>query len=210
MAAQPHKLKKTLQAATLLLIAASAVSAQVPELKPGLYAIFDTSMGQITAQLYEKEAPKTVTSFVGLAQGTKPWLDPKTKTMVTRPFYENLKFHRVLPEIMIQSGSISGRSTDNCGVKVPDELMPGLTFERAGMLAMANTGQPNSGACQFFFTDELMKQWNGKYTIFGRVVSGQDVIHAINRLPSRNETPDKPAILKTVSIQRVEKPAKNK
>lgn len=203
-------LKTALTVAAQLLLLAPVLTAQTPALKPGLYAVFDTSMGEITAQLYEKEAPKTVASFVGLVQGTKPWLDPKTKTMVTRPFYENLKFHRVLPEIMIQTGSISGQSADNCGVKVPDEFLPGLTFERTGILAVANTGQPNSGACQIFFTDELMKEWNGKYAIFGRVLAGQDVIHAINRLPSRNETPDKPAILKSVTIQRVEKPEKKK
>ncbi len=189
---------------------ATVATAQTPALKPGLYAIFETSQGTITAELSEKATPATVKNFVELVQGTKPWLDPKTKSMVTRPYYQNLTFHRVLPEIMIQSGSITGRSADNCGVKVPDEFMPGLQFDRAGKLAMANTGEPNSGGCQFFFTDEVMSQWNGKYTVFGQVVAGQDVVHAINRLPSRNETPDKPATLIGVTIQRVEKPVKNK
>ena len=78
------------------------------------------------------------------------------------------------------------------------------------MPGLQTVGEPNSGGCQFFFTDEVMSQWNGKYTVFGQVVAGQDVVHAINRLPSRNETPDKPATLIGVTIQRVEKPVKNK
>lgn len=189
---------------------AVVAAAQTPAMKPGLYAVFDTSLGGFTAQLFEKETPVTVRSFVALAQGNKPWLDPKTKTMVSRPFYQNLTFHRVLPEVMIQSGSISGQSADNCGVRIPDEFMPGLQFDRAGKLAVANTGEPNSGGCQFFITEDVMREWNGKYTIFGQVVAGQDVVHAINHLPSRAERPDKPAILNGVTIMRVEKPAKGK
>src|SRR5579862_8057824 len=85
-----------------------------PKMKPGLYAIFNTSEGNFQALLYEKDVPKTVQNFVELAQGTKPWLDPKTRTMVRRPLYDNITFHRVTPEIMIQSGDPTGLGTHNC------------------------------------------------------------------------------------------------
>src|ERR1700682_1895615 len=80
---------------------------EVPKL-PGLYAIFNTSVGAITAQLFEAETPNTVRNFIGLARCTKPWLDPKTHKMVMRPLYDNITFHRVIPQFMIQSGDPTG------------------------------------------------------------------------------------------------------
>ncbi len=136
---------------------------------------FDTSLGSITAELYEKYTPIAVSNFVGLAQGTKAWRDPKTGNMVKRPMYENITFHRVLRDVMIQSGDPTGTSAHNCGFRIKDEFLPGLTFDRAGKLAVANTGEPDSGGCQFFITTEIMREWNEKYTIFGQVVAGQDV-----------------------------------
>src|SRR5579862_3893211 len=94
--------------------------ADAPKLKPGLYAIFNTSEGSFEAVLYEKDTPIAVKTFVGLAQGTQPWLDPQTKTAVRRPLYQNLTFHRVLPGVMIQSGDPTGVGNHNCGFKIPD------------------------------------------------------------------------------------------
>ena len=182
---------------------AAALGAQNPPLKPGLYAVFQTSNGLITALLYEKAAPIAVGNFVALAQGTKPWKDPKTGAMVKRPLYDNLTFHRVLPGLMIQSGDPTAVGSHNCGITIPDEFLPGLRFDRAGRLAVANTGAADSGGCQFFFTTEAMPQWTGKYTIFGEVVSGLDVAEKISHARVKGDRPVDPAKLIGVTIERV-------
>lgn len=180
--------------------------AQSPENRPpGLYATFITSKGDITAKLYEKYTPIAVRTFVGLAQGTRAWRDPKTGAMVKRPLYNNLTFHRVLPGEMIQSGDPTGVGTHNCGIRIRDEILPGLRFDRGGKLAMANTGDPNTGGCQFFITADPVVQWTGKYTIFGDVVSGQDVVEAISHAPVKGDKPLDPVKLTTVVIERVQK-----
>jgi len=191
-----------------LLIFCTLASGQTKPLKQGLYAIFNTSMGEITAELYEKYTPIAVRNFVGLAQGTKAWRDARAGAMVKRPMYEGITFHRVIRGIMIQSGDPTGTSAHECGVHIDDEFLPGLMFDRIGRLAVANTGEPNSGACQFFITTEIMREWDAKYTIFGQVVSGMDVAVAINKLPAHGEKPDKPAILRSVTIERIGKPGK--
>jgi len=185
----------------LFLLAVTCVSAQ--QLPNGLYAIFNTSMGNFTARLYEKDTPKTVENFVALAQGTKATLSPKTGKPVKVPLYDNITFHRVLPDIMIQSGDPTGTGSHNCGFTIPDELLPGLRFDGAGKLAMANTGVPDSGGCQFFITTNSMRQWDGKYTIFGVVVEGIDVVERIDRGPVRGDRPVDPVKLISVTIERI-------
>ena len=189
--------------APLLLAAAALAQEPAPALPNGLYAIFSTSMGQFTARLYEKDTPVSVENFVALAQGTKAWRDPKTRAMVKRPLYDNITFHRVLPGKMIQSGSADGTSTHNCGVTIRDEFLPGLRFDRPGKLAMANSGGPDSGGCQFFVTAEQMLEWNGNYTIFGTVVDGLPVVEKIASAPCRGDQPIDPVKLMGVTIQRV-------
>jgi peptidyl-prolyl cis-trans isomerase A (cyclophilin A) len=183
----------------------SAQTVDEPPLKPGLYAVFNTSKGKIVAELYEKYAPVSVKNFVGLAEGSKPWYDPATKTMVKRPMYQNMIFHRALQGVMIQSGDPTGTGHHNCGFTIRDEFLPGLLFDHPGRVAVANTGQPNSGACQFFITLDSMKEWNGAYSIFGQVVSGMDVVSKINRLPMRGDRPIEPATLDSVTIERIAK-----
>jgi cyclophilin family peptidyl-prolyl cis-trans isomerase len=190
----------------MLALAAGALS-QTPR-APGLYAVFHTEAGDITAKLYEKETPRTVENFVALAQGTKAWADPEIRKFVKRPLYNNVIFHRVIPGDVIQAGDPTGRGTHNCGVKLADEFLPGLRFDRAGKLAMANSGQPDSGGCQFFITNNPEPTWNGKYTIFGQVVEGQDVVAKIARMPTRDERPVTPVKLISVAIERVAKAAK--
>lgn len=174
-------------------------------LKPGLYAIFDTSEGVIKAELFEKYTPIAVSNFVGLAQGTKPWLDPKTNKFVRRPMYNGLTFHRIIREEMIQTGDPTGTSAHNCGITLRDEFLPGLQFDRPGRLAVANSGKPDSGACQFFFTEQAVPRWNNAYTIFGQAVEGIEVIHAINRKQLIGEKPVVPVILRNVSFERISK-----
>ena len=185
----------------VFLVAASCAFAQ-KELPPGLYAVFNTSVGTITAKLYEKDTPIAVQTFVGLAQGTKRWADPETHKWVKRPLYDNITFHRIIPGQMIQSGDPTGKGTHNCGFTIRDEILPGLRFDKAGKLATANTGAPDSGGCQFFITDGPVTQWSGKYTIFGIVVDGQDVVSKIAHAPARDEKPLDPVKLLSVTIDR--------
>jgi peptidyl-prolyl cis-trans isomerase A (cyclophilin A) len=188
----------------LILLAAVLLAQKAPiPLKPGLYANFNTSKGAIVAVLYEKNTPASVKNFVELAQGTKPWRDPRSGAMVMRPMYNNITFHRVLPGQMIQSGDPTGSGGHNCGVTVPDEPLLGLQFDRAGRLAVANTGAPNSGGCQFFITDDLVRSWNQQYTIFGQVVSGMEVVDAISHVRLHDDKPVEPVKLISVTISRV-------
>ena len=172
-------------------------------LKPGLYAVFETSEGNFTAELFEKYPKNSVATFVGLAKGTTPWLDPKTHKLVRRPLYDGVVFHRVTKYQMIQAGDPTGVGNHNCGFTIRDEYFPGLRFDRPGRLAMANTGGENTGGCQFFITDQAIPSWDNKYAIFGQVVTGMDVIHTINRKPLQGERPVNPVTIKHVSIMRI-------
>ena len=170
--------------------------------KPGVYAVFETSEGKITARLFEKEVPNTVRNFMALAKGEKPWMDPSLRKAVKRPFYDGITFHRVVAGEMIQAGDPTGLGTHNCGFTIRDEFLPGLRFDIAGKLAMANTGNPDSGGCQFFITEGPMPMWNGKYTIFGQVVEGQDVVHKIARAKVKGDRPVEPVKLRRVTFER--------
>ena len=180
-----------------------------PQLEDGLYAVFHTEKGDITAKLYEKETPLTVQNFVGLAKGTKAWRDPKTGVMVHRPLYANIGFHRIMMDQMIQTGSAVPNGDHNCGFTIKDEIRADLKFDQVGRLAMANTGSPNTGACQFFITDTKASGpggWDGQYTIFGQVVDGQAIVHDISRTPVINRVDylaKTPVKLISVTIRRV-------
>jgi peptidyl-prolyl cis-trans isomerase A (cyclophilin A) len=201
----------------LLLSVAGLCVAQTPPAQPaapaalpdGLYAIFNTDKGVIKAQLFEKETPATVANFVGLAKGTKAWMDSKTKAMVKRPMYNNIPFYRVMLDGMIQAGDPTGKGSTPCGVHVKDEIRPELKFDKPGRLAMANRGEPNSAECEWFITQVSGPQaaaWDGQYTIFGQVVEGQDVVKAISRMPAVGNIAKNPAKLITLTIQRVGPP----
>jgi cyclophilin family peptidyl-prolyl cis-trans isomerase len=156
-------------------------------------------MGAITVKFFEKEAPITVKNFVALTKGTKAWKDPKTGQMVTRPLYPGTIFHRVIPNFMIQGGDPTGTGMGDVGWTIADEFSPNLKFDVPGRLAMANTGQPHTGASQFFITEVPTPHLNGKHTIFGQVVEGQELVGKIARVPTGAE--NKPvAPVKIVSI----------
>ncbi len=159
-------------------------------------------MGDITVKLYEKEAPITVKNFVGLARGTKEWKDPKTGQMVKRPLYTGTIFHRVIPGFMIQGGDPLGTGMGDPGFTIPDEFVPSLKFDVPGRLAMANIGQPHTGGSQFFITDVPTPHLNGKHTIFGQVIEGQDVVHKIISVPTRSEKPLTPVKIVSIVIKR--------
>ena len=142
-------------------------------MKPGLYAVFHTSKGKIVCVLFEKEAPKTVANFTGLAEGTKEWTDPKTRTKVKKRFYDGLIFHRVIPNFMIQGGDPLGTGTGGPGYKFEDEFSANLKFDKPGRLAMANAG-PNTNGSQFFITHVPTPHLNNAHTIFGEVKGSAD------------------------------------
>src|SRR2546422_6869918 len=117
----------------------------------GIYADFTTSMGSFTCKLEYAISPKAVANFIGLAAGQRPWLDLNNGRAKTNGFYNNLTFHRVVTNFVIQAGSPNGLGTDGPGYAVPDEISPALRFTNAFMLAMANSGT-NSNGSQFFIT----------------------------------------------------------
>ena len=143
-------------------------------------ATFHTSLGAIVCDLYEKEAPKTVANFVGLAEGTKAWTNPNTKKTGEGALYSGTVFHRVIPDFMIQGGDPMGLGTGGPGYQFEDECVASLGFDKPGRLAMANSG-PNTNGSQFFITEVPTTWLNRKHTIFGQVISGQDLVAKIAR-----------------------------
>lgn len=149
--------------------APSTVAHELPPAIPtGPTVLFDTTMGRLTCQLFDKEAPVTTANFVGLATGTKMWTDPVTSKQVkNQPFYDGTTFHRVIPGFMIQGGDRLGTGEGDAGYYIPDEISPTLRFDAPGRLAMANSG-PGTDGSQFFITEAANSALDGKYTIFGQ------------------------------------------
>jgi peptidyl-prolyl cis-trans isomerase A (cyclophilin A) len=167
---------------------------------PGLYAVFETTMGRIVCRLFPEKAPETVKNFVGLTNGTKRWYDDKKNAWTDRRYYDGLTFHRVIPNFMIQGGDQLGTGMGNIGYTFKDEFSPDLKFDKPGRLAMANAGPSTNGA-QFFITVVATPYLNDHYTIFGAVVEGQDVADAISQV-ARNaaDKPNTPVVMNKVTI----------
>ena len=193
-----------LTACAVLLVGSSTGLAASWKETPGLYAVIETNHGTIVAELYQKEAPQTVANFVGLAEGLKEYKDPNLGTMVKRRFFDGQSFHRVVSGFMMQGGDPLGTGTGGPGYTIPDEFVDALKFEKPGRLAMANTGRPNSGGSQFFITQVPTPHLNGKHTIFGQVLEGQDVVEKIcSTIGTSTGKPKEPVIMKKVLIERV-------
>ncbi len=168
----------------------------------GPYVVMDTSMGRITCQFFQKQAPNAVANFIGLAEGTKDWTDPATnKVQRHKRYYDGTTFHRVIPEFMIQGGDPTGTGMGDPGYKFDDEFDPNLNFDRPGRLAMANSG-PNTNGSQFFITELPFESGNQHYVIFGQCDdAGVDVVKAIARVPrDPNDKPLSPVMLEKVTI----------
>ncbi|MCX5748637.1 MAG: peptidylprolyl isomerase [Candidatus Saganbacteria bacterium] len=182
----------------IFVLSANILAAQKGNHK--MYAVFETSMGNITCELYPEQAPLTVKNFAGLAKGEIKWIDPKTKESTERPLYDGTIFHRVIPDFMIQGGDPLGLGIGGPGYRFEDEIDPTLNFDKAGMLAMANSG-PNTNGSQFFITVAPTPWLTGLHTIFGKVIKGQDIADKISVVSAVSDRPVKPVVLKKVTIK---------
>jgi len=181
---------------------APMATAAVLTVPNGPFAVLDTSMGRITCQFFQQQAPNATANFIGLAEGTKDWTDPTTKrVMHNRPLYDGTTFHRVIPEFMIQGGDPAGTGMGDPGYTFADEFDPNLNFDRPGRLAMANSG-PNTNGSQFFITEQAYPDLNQHYTLFGQCDDpGVEVVKAIARVPrDDNDKPLSPVVLEKVTI----------
>jgi len=167
-------------------------------------AVFDTTAGKLRCTLFEKETPETVANFIGLASGTKDWTNPASGVKKHGvPLYDGTIFHRVIPNFMIQGGDPAGNGSGDPGYKFRDEIVPTLTFDRPGRLAMANSG-PNTNGSQFFITEVPTPHLNGRHTIFGQCDDASvALVKQIARMgKDENDRPFRPIKINHISIER--------
>jgi len=172
-------------------------------LNPGLYAKFETTLGNFTVELFESKVPKTVAIFAGLIEGTHEWTHPATGEKHKKPYYDGIVFHRVIEGFMIQGGDPLGKGFGGPGFQFADEFHPELRHDKVGILSMANAG-PNTNGSQFFITLGPTPHLDRKHSVFGQVVEGLDVIKIIGRTPvDGQDKPKTPVVMQKVTIERV-------
>ena len=173
-----------------------------------LYATLNTSAGPIVVQLFPDHAPKTVKNFVELAEGTREWTDPRTGATEAKKLYDGTKFHRVIPNFMIQGGDPLGTGTGGPGYTFDDEIHPELAFDRPYLLAMANAGVRGgrgTNGSQFFITVAPTSWLQGKHTIFGEVAdqASRDVVDRIAAAQTgANDRPTTDQTIESVQVER--------
>lgn len=167
-----------------------------------MFAQFETNMGTFKVKLFADKAPKTVENFVGLAEGTKEWTDPKTGAKVKKPFYDGLIFHRVIDGFMLQGGDPLGKGTGGPGYQFEDEFDPSLRHSKPGILSMANAG-PNTNGSQFFVTVAATPWLDNRHSVFGEVVEGMDVVNKIGKVKTGfQDRPVEDVVIKKLTIIR--------
>jgi cyclophilin family peptidyl-prolyl cis-trans isomerase len=177
ISANAQTAKKTVAKSSKATTATTAKKPAPASATQGIFAEMETSKGKITIQLEYQKTPITVANFISLAEGTNTAVtDPNLKG---KPFYNGLKFHRVIPDFMIQGGDPAGNGSGGPGYAFKDEFTD-AKFDKAGILAMANSG-PKTNGSQFFITHKDTPWLTGKHTIFGYVITGQDVVNAIKQ-----------------------------
>jgi peptidyl-prolyl cis-trans isomerase A (cyclophilin A) len=171
---------------------------------PGTYARFTTTEGSFLVRLFDQDAPNTVANFVGLAEGTREWMDPKSGRKMKSAYYDGLIFHRVIDDFMIQGGDPTGTGMGGPGYKFADEFSPKLRHSKPGMLSMANAG-PGTNGSQFFITLAATPWLDDRHSVFGEVVEGMDVVKKIGKVGvSRpGDRPLKDVVMQSVKIERV-------
>ena len=165
-------------------------------------AILHTSAGDIRVTLFPHHAPKTVSNFVGLAEGSKEYSQRNSKGELSGPFYDGSLFHRVIDGFMIQGGDPTGTGKGGPGYRFADETHPELQFNRPYLLAMANAG-PNTNGSQFFITVGTAAHLNRKHTIFGEVADqdSRAVVDAIASTPTRGDRPVNNIVVERVTVE---------
>ena len=182
----------------LLLAVGSAVAAPSAD---GLYATLQTTMGNVCFELYYTNVPRTVANFVSLAEGSRPWIDPRSNFISRKPYYNGIIFHRVINGFMIQGGSPKGDGTDGPGYTFEDEFDPALRHNRPGIVSMANSG-PDSNGGQFFITVTAYPALNDKHSVFGSVVEGMNIVSNIAAVATTNDKPLDDVTITNVFITR--------
>ncbi|QCW04633.1 peptidylprolyl isomerase [Natrinema pallidum] len=164
-------------------------------------ATLHTSEGDIEVEFYGDRAPRTVENFVRLATGERAWIDPETdETVEGEPLYDDVAFHRVIEDFMIQTGDPTGTGRGGPGYEFDDEFHPDLRHDEAGVLSMANAG-PDTNGSQFFITLAPQPHLDGRHSVFGTVTDGMDVVREIGSVDTDgNDRPTDPVVLESVAV----------
>jgi peptidyl-prolyl cis-trans isomerase A (cyclophilin A) len=172
-------------------------------MKPGVYARFATTEGNFTIHLFDKDAPNTVENFVGLAEGSKTWKDPRSGQKMNTPYYDGLIFHRVIDGFMIQGGDPTGTGSGGPGYTFADEFSPQRRHDKPGILSMANAGRNTNGS-QFFITLGPTPHLDNRHSVFGEVVEGMDVVRKIGSTKTGpGDRPVKNVVINSIKIERI-------
>jgi cyclophilin family peptidyl-prolyl cis-trans isomerase len=179
-----------------LTLAFASCQNKYPDLEDGVYAEFITNKGTFVAKLHNEQTPLTVANFVALAEGTNEMVD---STYKGKPFYDGLIFHRIIKDFMIQGGDPKGDGSGNPGYRFPDEIVDSLKHNKKGILSMANSG-PGTNGSQFFITLKETPWLDGRHTVFGEIVKGQEVVDSLGNVAT-TKPGDKP--IDVVTLQKV-------
>ena len=170
----------------------------------GIYAVFTTERGRFVCQLHYQRAPRTVANFIGLAEGTRYWLDFHRSVLSRKPLYDGTQFHRVIDDFMIQGGSPNGMGNDHPGFYFDNEIHPELKHDGPGVLSMARLAQPHTNGSQFFVTLKATPWLDGGYSVFGKVIEGMETVAAIGKTETDGtDRPVRDEKLHSVQIYRV-------